>query len=60
MRARLRQLLLVVRRVIGAPDYEAYVAHMCAHHAGAPVLDARAFARESLSRRYDRPGSRCC
>ena len=60
MRRWVAHLAHVVRRVIGAPDYERYVAHMRTHHPGAPVLDARAFGRDALARRYDRPGSRCC
>ena len=60
MRRWLSSLALVVRRVIGAPDYAAYVAHMDAHHPGVLVLSARDFARDALARRYDKPGSRCC
>lgn len=50
----------VLRAVLGVPDYERYLAHMRAHHPDAPVLDARAFERERLAARYERPGSRCC
>jgi uncharacterized short protein YbdD (DUF466 family) len=50
----------VVRRVIGVPDYERYLAHMRAHHRDERPLDASAFARDVLARRYERPGSRCC
>ncbi len=49
-----------VRRVIGAPDYERYVAHVRAAHPETPPLTREAFARDALARRYDRPGSRCC
>jgi uncharacterized short protein YbdD (DUF466 family) len=56
----LAELARVVRRVIGVPDYDAYLAHMQAHHPGIAPLDAGSFARDALSRRYDRPGSRCC
>ena len=59
-----RRLLLdasrIVRRVIGAPDYAAYLSHMQLRHPGCAPLSARAFARDALARRYDRPGSRCC
>ena len=60
--ARVRRVL---RAVVGAPDYDAYVAHCRARgaagaQAGAPVLDRAAFERERLAARYDRPGSRCC
>lgn len=50
----------VLRRVLGVPDYQAYLAHMQARHPGVPLLDEATFARDALSRRYDRPGSRCC
>jgi uncharacterized short protein YbdD (DUF466 family) len=54
------RLALVVRRVIGAPDYERYVAHVRRAHPGATPLSREAFARDVLARRYERPGSRCC
>lgn len=49
-----------VRRVIGAPDYERYVAHVRNAHPGTAPLSRDAFARDVLARRYERPGSRCC
>jgi len=49
-----------LRAVIGAPDYERYLAHMRACHPGAEPLARDAFARERLEARYSRPGSRCC
>jgi uncharacterized short protein YbdD (DUF466 family) len=54
---RVRRLL---RAIVGAPDYERYVAHCRARSADAPVLDRAAFERDRLAARYDRPGSRCC
>jgi uncharacterized short protein YbdD (DUF466 family) len=50
----------VLRTVLGAPDYERYVAHRQAAHPGEPVLDRAGFERERMAARYDRPGSRCC
>jgi len=49
-----------IRRVIGAPDYSAYVDHVRRTHPGASPLTRDAFARDVLARRYERPGSRCC
>ena len=49
-----------VLRIIGAPDYDHYVAHMREHHPGEPVLSRDAFMRERLAARYERPGARCC
>ncbi|NUO37505.1 MAG: YbdD/YjiX family protein [Gemmatimonadaceae bacterium] len=50
----------VIRRVLGAPDYAAYVEHVHRVHPDRTPLTADAFARDALARRYDRPGSRCC
>ena len=50
----------VVRRVIGAPDYSAYLAHMKARHPECAVLTQAEFLDEQLTARYSRPGSRCC
>jgi uncharacterized short protein YbdD (DUF466 family) len=50
----------VARAVVGAPDYERYVAHCRAGGLDVPVMDRAAFERDRLAARYDRPGSRCC
>ncbi|MDP1892024.1 MAG: YbdD/YjiX family protein [Gemmatimonadaceae bacterium] len=50
----------VIRRIIGVPDYEAYVAHVRAHHPEQEPMSERDFHREQLAARYSRPGSRCC
>jgi uncharacterized short protein YbdD (DUF466 family) len=50
----------VLRIVIGAPDYERYLAHVTERHPGSVALSRDEFARDALARRYDRPGSRCC
>jgi uncharacterized short protein YbdD (DUF466 family) len=60
LRTRARQLGVVVRRIIGAPDYDRYLAHVSQRHPGATPLTRDEFARDALARRYDRPGSRCC
>jgi uncharacterized short protein YbdD (DUF466 family) len=49
-----------VLRIIGAPDYDRYVAHMSEHHPAEPVLSRNDFMRERLAARYERPGARCC
>jgi uncharacterized short protein YbdD (DUF466 family) len=56
----LGRVALVVRRVIGVPDYARYVAHVHRAHPGAVPLSLEAFTRDALARRYERPGSRCC
>ena len=60
LRARLHDAARALRVVVGAPDYERYVAHMRAHHPAVPPLSRDAFLREREGARYDRPGSRCC
>lgn len=50
----------VVRRIIGVPDYERYVAHVRAHHPGTEPLSEEEFVRQRLADRYSRPGTRCC
>lgn len=50
----------VVRTVIGAPDYERYVAHARTCHPERAPLTRDEFARQRLERRYNSPGSRCC
>ena len=50
----------VLRNVIGAPDYERYLTHVTRRHPDTTPLSREEFARDALSRRYDRPGSRCC
>ena len=60
LRVRLQRALRVIRSIIGAPDYERYVAHMESHHAGCAVMSRDEFMRQRLESRYSRPGSRCC
>jgi uncharacterized short protein YbdD (DUF466 family) len=50
----------VLRRIVGVPDYERYLAHHRACHPTLPPMDAEEFARDRLEARYSRPGSRCC
>jgi uncharacterized short protein YbdD (DUF466 family) len=50
----------IVRRIIGAPDYDRYVAHLRDHHPGAPPMTYDEFARQRMVERYSRPGTRCC
>lgn len=59
-RASIERAACVVRRIIGVPDYDRYLAHMAAHHPHATPLTSREFERQRLADRYSRPGSRCC
>lgn len=58
--ARLRGALRIVRTIIGAPDYDRYVAHMHEHHPDCTVATRDEFMRQRLESRYSRPGARCC
>ena len=60
LQARIARIAQVVRRIIGAPDYERYLAHRQRCHAGEPPLTREAFASDALARRYNQPGNRCC
>ncbi len=53
-------LATILRRIIGAPDYETYREHLRAHHPTEEPLTEEAFIRQRLEDRYSRPGSRCC
>ena len=57
---RLTYLAAVVRRVVGVPDYERYVAHVHTYHPDTEPLTWDQFYRMRLEDRYNRPGARCC
>jgi uncharacterized short protein YbdD (DUF466 family) len=59
-RERIDRAACIVRRIIGVPDYDHYVAHVRAHHAGVEPVTREEFTRQRLADRYSRPGSRCC
>ncbi len=48
------------RFVVGAPDYDRYLAHARERHPDRAPLSRREFERQRLEDRYSRPGSRCC
>jgi uncharacterized short protein YbdD (DUF466 family) len=50
----------LVRRIIGAPDYERYVAHVRACHPGTEPVSREEFTRQRMEDRYNKPGTRCC
>lgn len=61
-RCRLRQFRKVLKTVIGAPNYEAYLDHRRAVHPGEPVMSEEEFFRYAIDRRFNRRGGgmRCC
>lgn len=50
----------VIRQIIGAPNYDAYLAHVREHHPDRTPLTEDEFRLERLSARYSKPGNRCC
>jgi uncharacterized short protein YbdD (DUF466 family) len=57
---RIERVACVVRRIIGVPDYDRYLAHMREHHPEDVPLSHDEFIRQRQIDRYSRPGSRCC
>jgi uncharacterized short protein YbdD (DUF466 family) len=60
MSDRTRQLVRVVRRILGMPDYEAYLAHLQSTHPGCPVPTERQYFEEFVRARYSGGPTRCC
>lgn len=56
----LERAACVVRRIIGVPDYERYVAHVNSHHPGAVPMSQDEFVRQRMLDKYTKPGGRCC
>ena len=56
----MKRLAEVLRRIIGAPDYSAYVAHCRMHHPEREPLGLEEFLAERWRARYETPGGRCC
>ncbi len=56
----LHDIARVLRRIIGAPDYESYQRYCREHRPSELPLAERAFRERQLEARYSRPGSRCC
>ncbi|HEX9564178.1 MAG TPA: YbdD/YjiX family protein [Gemmatimonadaceae bacterium] len=55
-----RRVAKVIRTIIGAPDYERYLAHVHQCHPGQAVMSREEFSRSRLEARYNQPGNRCC
>lgn len=60
VRDAIRKAAAVVRRIVGVPDYERYLAHVRECHPGTPPMSRVDFERARLEDRYSRPGQRCC
>ena len=60
MTARLAELGRAIRLVLGAPDYERYLAHVRETDPEREPLTRDEFVRERMDNRYSKPGARCC
>jgi uncharacterized short protein YbdD (DUF466 family) len=60
LNARLVLFARALRRVVGVPDYDAYLAHVRREHPECAPLSQDEFVRSRLDDRYSRPGARCC
>lgn len=60
MSDRTRQLVRIVRRILGMPDYQAYVAHLRTTHPECPVPSERQYFEEFVRARYSGGPTRCC
>lgn len=56
----MKKLAAILRRIIGAPDYGAYLAHCAAQHPERAPLGEREFLAERWKARYETPGGKCC
>lgn len=55
-----RVAVRIGRRLVGAPDYEAYVAHLRAHHPQRAIPTRAQFFDERQRACYRGGGGRCC
>lgn len=60
LRARVARAGAVLRQVLGAPDYERYVAHVRERHPGTEPLGRAEFLAGRMHDRYSKPGAKCC
>lgn len=56
----LRRAAAVLGRVVGAPDYDAYLRHVRQRHPGCEPLSREEFVQQRMDSRYSTPGNRCC
>ena len=49
-----------VKRIIGAPDYEIYLARHRQIHPEVPPMSEKEFFRFAIDRRYSKASPRCC
>lgn len=54
------KILKTVRRLMGMPDYRAYVEHSRTRHPERAIPSEREYYEQYLERRYGGGTSRCC
>jgi uncharacterized short protein YbdD (DUF466 family) len=59
-RCRLRRGIVAVRRMLGMPDYQAYVRHLQRCHPDRPIPTEREYFDQFVRARYGDGPSRCC
>ncbi|HEY9230047.1 MAG TPA: YbdD/YjiX family protein [Gemmatimonadaceae bacterium] len=59
-RERIERAACILRRVIGVPDYDRYLAHVHAHHPDAIPMTRDEFLQHRMLEKYTKPGGRCC
>ena len=59
-RSNIERAACIVRRVIGVPDYDIYVAHLRSRHPDVVPPTREEFTRQRQADRYSKPGARCC
>ncbi len=57
---RLAYVRHAVKRIIGAPDYELYLARHQQIHPEVPPMTEKEFFLFAIERRYSKAGPRCC
>jgi uncharacterized short protein YbdD (DUF466 family) len=55
-----RAWLTALKRVVGMPNYEAYLAHLRAQHPECPVPTEAEYYELYLQGKYNGVGNRCC
>ena len=59
-RSTLRRAIATLRRIVGMPDYETYVAHLQQKHPGCAVPSEQEFFDQYVTARYSGGPTRCC
>jgi uncharacterized short protein YbdD (DUF466 family) len=53
-------LLAAIKRIVGMPNYEAYLEHLRTHHPECQLPNEREYFDDYLKGRYGSGFSRCC